>query len=191
METTIENPTQILILDFFKSLTNEDRLKIIGVLALEKLNLEQLSNRVRLPRAEVSHHLENLTDLGLIRSEGRLYRLDTTALEAMARQTLAGQLPRTDKESFDGDDYERKVLADFFTPEGKLKSFPAQFKKLMVILRYLADKEFKPGVRYPEKEVNAALSHYHLDTASLRRYMVDNHFLGREKGEYWKLEPAT
>ena len=189
MDTTIENTT--LILDFFKSLTNEERLKIIGALALERLTLDQLSNRVQLPMTEVSHHLENLTDLGLIRSEGKFYRMDTMDLEAMARQTLAGQQPHTDKESFEGDEYEKKVLADFFTPEGKLKSFPAQFKKLLVILRYLVDKEFQPGVRYSEKDVNAALSHYHLDTASLRRYMVDNHLLGREKGEYWKLEPAA
>lgn len=189
MDTPTENTT--LILDFFKSLTNVERLKIVGALAMEKLTLEKLSDRLSIPIGNVSHHLENLTHLGLIRPEGPFYLLDTRAVEAMARQTLAQQRPRTTEESFEGDDFERKVLADFFTPEGRLKSFPAQFKKLLVILRYLVNKEFKPGVRYSEKDVNAALSRYHLDTASLRRYMVDNRFLAREKGEYWRLEPST
>jgi len=189
MDTQIENST--LILDFFKSLTNEERLKIIGALAMEKLTLEELSTRLNIPIGAVSHHLENLTKLGLIRSEGQSYQLDTHAVEAMARQTLAHQGPRTSEENFEGDDYERKVLVDFFTPEGKLKSFPAQFKKMLVILRYLANKEFQPGVRYTEKDVNAILLRYHADTASLRRYMVDNRFLAREKGEYWKLESVN
>lgn len=188
MDTKLQNPT--LMLDFFKSLTNVDRLKIVGALAMENLTLDELSGRVQLPIREVFNHAENLTWLGIVRSDGKTYSLDTHALEAMARQALAGQRPQTTEESFEGDDYERKVLADFITPEGKLKSLPAQFKKLLVILHYLVDKEFKPGVRYTEKDVNAALSHYNLDTASLRRYMVDNRLLAREKGEYWRLEPA-
>jgi hypothetical protein len=50
------------------------------------------------------------------------------------------------------------------------------------------NKEFEPGVRYAEKEVNTKLLPYFEDTASLRRYMIDNRYLAREKGIYWKLE---
>ena len=183
MDTNTEPNT--LMLDFFKSMTNTERLKIIGVLATEKLTLEELSARLSLPASTIAHHMENLLELGLVRLESQSYRLDTRAVEAMARQTLANQRQQTKAEDFDGEAYERKVLADFFTPQGKLKQLPVQHKKLLVILRYLVSKEFEPGVRYAEKEVNAKLVHYFTDTASLRRYMVDNNYLAREKGIYW------
>jgi hypothetical protein len=189
MDTHTE--TNTLMLDFFKSMTNKERLKIIGVLATEKLTLEELSTRLSLPVGTISHHMENLVELGLVRLENQCYRLDTRAVEAMARQTLAQQRQQTKAEDFEGEAYERKVLADFFTPQGKLKSLPAQHKKLLVILRYLVNKEFEPGVRYAEKEVNAKLVNYFTDTASLRRYMVDNRYLTREKGVYWKPEPPN
>jgi hypothetical protein len=185
---TTENETNTFILDFFKSMSNEERLKIVGALANEKLTLEELSTRLSMPIATISHHVDNLVELGLIRLENQYYRLDTRAVEAMARQTLAQQRPQTKAEDFEGEAYERKVLADFFTPQGKLKSLPAQYKKLLVILRYLVNKEFELGVRYAEKDVNQKLSLYFTDTASLRRYMVDNRYLAREKGVYWRPE---
>jgi len=186
MDTNTEPDT--LMLDFFKSMTNVERLKIIGALVTEKLTLEELATRLSLPIATISHHMENLVELGLARLENQYYRLDTRAVEAMARQTLAQQRQQTKAEDFEGEAYERKVLADFFTPQGKLKQLPAQHKKLLVILRYLVNKEFEPGVRYPEKEVNKKLLNYFTDTASLRRYMVDSRYLAREKGIYWKPE---
>jgi hypothetical protein len=185
------NANNELILNFFKSLTHVERLKIIGALAVDSLTMEEISARLGLPIRDVFNHLGNLTWLGILHCEEKTYSLDTHAVEAMARQALAGMRPQTKEESFTGDDYERKVLADFMTPDGKLRAFPAQFKKLLVILHYLADQCFEAGVRYPEKQVNAILARYNEDTASLRRYMVDNHMLAREKGEYWKLEPAN
>jgi hypothetical protein len=186
MDTHTE--TNTLMLDFFKSMTNVERLKIIGALATETLTLEELSTRLSLPIGTISHHVDNLVELGLIQLENLCYRLDTRAVEAMARQTLAQQRQQTKAENFECEAYERKVLADFLTPQGKLISLPAQHKKLLVILRYLVKKEFEPGVRYPEKEVNSKLLNYFIDPASLRRYMVDNRYLARAKGIYWKLE---
>ncbi len=186
MDTPTDN--NAFMLEFFKSMTNEERLKIIGALATEKLTLEQLSTRLKLPIADISHHVDNLVELGIVRFESKYYSLDIQAIEAKARQTLAQLRPQTKAEDFDGDADERKVLADFFNPQGKLKSLPAQYKKLLVILRYLVNKEFVLGTRYTEKEVNAKLSAYYLDTASLRRYMVDNRYLAREKGIYWRPE---
>ena len=183
MDTQTEPNT--FMLDFFKAMMNEERLKIIGALATKKLTLEELSTSLSLPMSTISHHIENLIELGIIRFENQCYRLDTRAVEAMARQTLAQQRQQTKAEDFEGEAYERKVLADFFTPQGKLKALPAQYKKLLVILRYLVNKEFAPGVRYTEKEVNTKLAVYFTDTASLRRYMVDNRYLAREKGIYW------
>ena len=46
--------------------------------------------------------------------------------------------------------------------------------------------EFEPGVRYDEQEVNAIVGRFFNDYASLRRYLVDDGFLAREHGEYWR-----
>jgi len=90
---------------------------------------------------------------------------------------------------FEGDEYEVKTLRSYISRDGSLKSIPTQQKKLMVILKYLA-RDFMPGVRYTESQVNQMLRKYHEDTAALRRYMVDNGLLEREKGIYWSVEPA-
>ena len=85
------------------------------------------------------------------------------------------------------DGYDRKVIGDFTRPNGSLKEIPAQRKKLEAILRYVV-RDFEPGKRYSEKQVNKILSRYHEDTASLRRELVGAKLMEREGGggEYWK-----
>ena len=43
---------------------------------------------------------------------------------------------------------------------------------------------------YSEKEVNEILKQYHEDYATLRRELIDMHFLDRKKGLYWCIESA-
>jgi len=57
------------------------------------------------------------------------------------------------------DAYDRKVLASFYLPDGRLKEIPAQRRKLEVVLRYVV-KTFEPGVRYTEKQVNQKLARF-------------------------------
>jgi hypothetical protein len=45
---------------------------------------------------------------------------------------------------------------------------------------------FEPGVRHPEREVNALLAVWPPDVAALRRYLVDERLLGRDAGIYWR-----
>ena len=47
-------------------------------------------------------------------------------------------------------------------------------------------QDFEPGRRYPEPEVNEILSRYNDDVAALRRYLVDEGFMTREAGVYWR-----
>lgn len=47
-------------------------------------------------------------------------------------------------------------------------------------------QRFEPGERYTERQVNAELSSLYDDTATLRRYLVDEGFLDRADGEYWR-----
>ena len=78
-----------------------------------------------------------------------------------------------------------QVLRTFFDPEGRLTTIPAKHAKRLVVLDALAQL-FEPGERYPETEVNNRLRGAHDDVAALRRYLVDEGFLGREGGVYWR-----
>src|SRR5690606_4685954 len=87
----------------------------------------------------------------------------------------------------DVDAYDNKVIKDYVRKDGSLKTIPAQRKKLEAILRYVV-KAFEVGKKYTEKQVNEILSHYHEDTASLRRELIGYKLLKREGGggEYWR-----
>ena len=54
-----------------------------------------------------------------------------------------------------------------------------------MVLDHLAGL-FEAGVRYREAEVNQALRAFHPDVAALRRYLVDEGFMQREQGVYWR-----
>src|ERR671939_485499 len=72
-----------------------------------------------------------------------------------------------------------------FVRDGRLVSIPAQQSKRRVVLEHIV-RVFEPGVRYPEREVNALLAVWHPDHAALRRYLVDEGLLSREGGLYWR-----
>ena len=77
------------------------------------------------------------------------------------------------------------ILGRFFR-DGRLLSVPRQQSKRRVVLNYLAES-FEPGVRYPEPEVNDILRQVHDDYAALRRHLVDEGFLARDAGVYWRI----
>ncbi len=173
------------LMKFMKSLADAKRLKIAGLLGVDALTPAQVADRLGMDLPEVTQQLEQLASTGLAHKEGQAYRLDSQALEKLTRQLLAqSHLPAAE---FEGDEFAVKTLRAYLARDGTLKAIPTQHKKLMVILSHLA-KEFQPGVQYPESQVNQTLRKYHEDTAALRRYMVDNGLLKREKGVYWSDE---
>jgi len=72
-----------------------------------------------------------------------------------------------------------------FVRDGRLRSIPAARAKRLVILEVLA-QELEPGRHYTEREVDAVLHAFHADHAALRRYLVEEGFLDRAGGEYWR-----
>lgn len=77
------------------------------------------------------------------------------------------------------------VFRAFFV-QGRLQTMPAKRAKRLVVLDHIA-RVFEPGVRYPETDVNAFLSAIHPDYAMVRRYLVDEGFLARDHGVYWRI----
>jgi hypothetical protein len=168
-----------------KSLADAERLKIAGLLGVEALTADEAAQRLGMEPVQVAHHLEVLVDTGLAHKEGSLYRLDSQALEKLTRKVLAQSRPPALE--YEGDEFEVKTLRAYISRDGTLKSIPTQQKKLLVILKQLV-KDFEPGMKYPETQVNKMLGRYHEDYAALRRYMVDNGLFQREKGIYWRTE---
>jgi len=189
LEMTDENVTQELV-NFFKTLADANRLRIIGLLAQQPYSVEQLAAFLGLGAPTVSHHLGRLADLGLVsaRAEGyySIYRLETDLLENMARRLLSKETFPAIAAEVDLDAYDRKVVNDYRLADGSLKTIPSQQKKLLAVLRFIV-KSFEPGKRYPEKQVNEMLSQFHADTASLRRELVGYGLMEREGGggAYW------
>jgi predicted transcriptional regulator len=184
------------LLNFFKTLADANRLKIVGLLAQQPLSVEQIAEMIALHPSTVSHHLSKLREAGLVsaRAEGyySVYQLETGNLEDMARRLLSsGAMPAMSAD-VDMDAYDRKVVRSFIGPDGRFKSLPSQRKKLEAILRYIV-KDFEPGVRYSEKQVNQIIARYNEDTAGLRRDLVDSGFLAREGGgsAYWRVDAPS
>ena len=78
-----------------------------------------------------------------------------------------------------------QVLKNFLDADGRLHTIPSKHAKLLVVLDHLSQR-FEPGKVYPEKDVNTILGELHPDFAALRRYLVENQFLTREDGFYWR-----
>jgi predicted transcriptional regulator len=181
------------LLAFFKALSDANRLKIIGLLAQGTYTVEELAALLDLRPSTVSHHLSRLSDVGLVSARAEsyynLYQLETRALETMAQRLLARETLPEMAADIDLDAYDRQVVKNFSLPDGRLRSIPAQRKKLKAILRYVV-RDFEPGRQYTEKQVNEILGQYHEDTAGLRRDLIDYQMMAREVGgsAYWLTE---
>ena len=80
---------------------------------------------------------------------------------------------------------QQRVARNFFSEDGRLHTIPSKHSKLLVVLDRLA-QEFVPGRTYTEAEVNEVMHRFHPDHAALRRYLVENDFLTRKDGVYWR-----
>ncbi len=77
------------------------------------------------------------------------------------------------------------VLRAFLNEDGTLRDIPTKLRKRLVVLDLLA-QQFDIGVHYEEAEVNARLRAFHPDVAALRRHLVEEGFLDRRQGRYWR-----
>lgn len=176
------------MLAFFKALSDESRLKIVGTLATSERSVEELASLLELRAPTVSHHLARLKSLGLVkmRSDGNthLYRLDIEPLRSLSKQMLSVETIVDNDDTINYDAWERKILTDFFEGQ-RLKEIPASRKKRDVVLSWLADR-FEPDQRYTEKEVNAVIGKHHPDFATLRRELIGGPWMERKDGIYWR-----
>lgn len=175
-----------VLLSFFKSLADANRLRIVGLLAHRAHSVEELAEVLALRPSTVSHHLSRLAKAGLVsatvQGHYHLYALDTDALEARARTLLStDELRELAGPEDDGEDaYDRKVLSVFLDEDRRLKAHPMKRKKFEVILRHALRTCFPDEGPWSEPEVNERLKPLTDDVASIRRGFIDHGFMTRD-----------
>jgi hypothetical protein len=77
-------------------------------------------------------------------------------------------------------------LLHAFVRDGRLTSLPSRRRTLLLAACALLADRFERGRRYPEREVNELLADDAPDVATLRRLLIDEGFLDRDHGSYWR-----
>lgn len=175
------------VLDFVKAMASAERLRIIGALVRGPATQAEIADQLHLPVRDVYNHLAFLAYVGVIREEEGWYELDEKSVESLARGQFEGKRAVYESEEEKPEDV-RKVLKAYLSPDGTLKQIPMDPKKLKVILNFIVDA-FPFDTTFTEKEVNTILRRFHLDTAALRRYLVDTGLMAREGdgSKYWRV----
>jgi hypothetical protein len=175
------------MLEFVKALSHADRLRVLGVLAVKSATSEEIAQTLGMQLREVTQHLAMLAHGGVVTQQGEVWLLDTKNVENLSRRQFEGKPREAYSPAPDMSDKPRKVLAAYLNADGTIKQLPHETGKLQVILDYLLEA-FTPGVIYTEKEVNMIIRRFHLDTAGLRRDMIDRGMLQRKSdgSQYWR-----
>jgi hypothetical protein len=187
-----------------KALAAPGRLAILGALAappFPTLTLAELAQRTAVPAASLERDLRQLGEAGLIKildweaappgHDPRPARVafDRAYMQAMAQviatlhQVHIQIAPPAARPVQD----ERTRTLTRFMQNGRLISWPTQFKQQMYVLEEVA-QAFAPARTYSEREVDAILKEiYAYDHCTLRRSLIDQKFLRREQGIYSKV----
>lgn len=167
--------------EFLRVALDPHRLAVLGLAATGPLNIHDAAHQLSITVGQVRRAVSRLVEVGLLDAN--------LALDHAALRALAATMPDDEPVSplvLEGpwSEDEKDILGRFFIGT-RLQEIPAQNGRRRVVLERLA-QEFEVGLRYSEKEINSMLQLFHPDYAALRRYMVDEGFLARADGSYWR-----
>ncbi len=172
-----------LLLQFFKAVSEPERLKILGLLANEPHTMSELMAKLQLKQKTVSRHLHFLQKTRIITEDTvafkTSYRLDTSRLEALNKLVSEATPPPSLAE---------RTLQEYVV-DGRLKAIPHKPEERQIILEWLADK-FELDKRYTESEITELIRKYYDRPLTLRRVLADNRFLLHTGRQYWRPIPG-
>ena len=181
--------TETEAIALFKALADKSRLQILKSLALEDMYVERLAQRLDLTPATISFHLKKLAQAGAVSSYKSqyytMYALDRTVLNTGILDLILERSDEAEAQDQRDAEYRQKVI-DSFLEYGKLKSIPVQRKKKRVILELIAER-FEYDRIYTEREVNLIIADLHDDFCTLRRDMISEKLLDRNRDGYWRV----
>jgi hypothetical protein len=162
-------------------LAEPDRLKVYAAVVLGADTPGAVADRTALNGRAVVVALHRLRQGGLVDVvDGRL----VARVDPFKESVRESAPPPPDTAPLDPDRDKDAVLRTFIV-DGRLVRIPAGRGKRKVVLEHLAAC-FEPGLKYPEKAVDAILRAWHPDHASLRRHLVDEGMLDRDHAVYWR-----
>ena len=165
-------------------LADDDRLRTVAALVLGSgpASVSEVASATGLDVRRAAKALTRLAGADLVDQTGDRYVLRVERFRE-ALDSLGRPQQSDSPDSGRGPDADR--ILRIFVRDGRLVQIPAVHSKRMVILDWLSGL-FEPGRAYAEKEVNERLAEVHADYAALRRYLVDDEFLHRRDGFYWR-----
>lgn len=167
--------------DALALLVEPDRLRVVAALALGARTVAAVVDRTGLDARATLRALSRLEAAGLVEQDGSVWGLADDRLRELVQ---AAAPPAVDVDHGAAGPAAAAVLRVFLR-DGRLTQIPAVRAKRLFVLDHVV-RVFEPGLRYSEKEVNAALRAFHADYAALRRYLVDEGLMSRESGMYWR-----
>ncbi|AIQ53134.1 DUF2087 domain-containing protein [Paenibacillus sp. FSL R7-0331] len=184
------------IVNYHKALSDPTRLRILLLLCKgEEIHGQALAERLNLSQPTVTHHAAKLREAAMIterRDKNTVYfRINPEFIRAGSEASLnfifSKGTQEMEQESPD-DNLKESVLRNFFAKDGRLRQIPAQYKKKLIALQFMAEK-LAPGTVYSEKELNEFIKQYHEDYATIRREFIMHQFMYREHDKY-ELNPT-
>jgi hypothetical protein len=150
-------------------LADDDRLRTVAALVLgsSPASVSEVATATGLDVRRAAKALTRLAGAGLVDQDGDSYVLRPErfreALESLGRSEGSADSPHSGRRP----DTDR--ILKIFVRDGKLVQIPVVHSKRLVLLDWLANM-FEPGQAY----------------AALRRYLVDEEFMHRRDGFYWR-----
>jgi hypothetical protein len=164
-------------------LADDDRRRVFAALVLGGSTLDEVRAATGLTSRRAATALGRLVAGDLVVRSDRGEHVPLGEAFRLAAVAAAPERPRPDPTG-DVPEDDARILRRYFRG-GRLTHIPSQLSRRRVVLDRLA-QEFDVGSRYSERRVNAILRRFHEDVASLRRFLVDEGFLDRAEGEYWR-----
>ncbi|MBW3590077.1 MAG: DUF2087 domain-containing protein [Actinobacteria bacterium] len=164
------------------ALADPDRLKVLSAVVLGHTDVAGISQGSGLSSQVVIRSLSRLINAGLVAESPSGYQANEAA-KAMKKALYRASAEA--KEEFPGVEESMATELRKFFRAGRLLEIPTSRMSRLAVLDYLS-WAFEPGQYYPERLVNALIRRYHPDHATLRRYLVDEGFLERKAGQYWR-----
>jgi hypothetical protein len=168
--------------ELLSALAEEARLRVFAAVVLGCRTTAAVVERTAVKERDALQALVSLESAGLVRRAADGW---AACPEVLREAVIAGVEPRTYVDHGTSDATTAAVLR-VFMPHGRLERMPSSRSKRLVVLDQVV-RVFEPGVRYPERDVNALLKAFHPDYVTIRRHLVDEAFLAREAGVYWRI----
>jgi RimJ/RimL family protein N-acetyltransferase len=169
-------------IDVLRALLDPIRLRVLGAALDESVAIADLSARTGLELRDVAAAVGYLRGVGLLDDDGRV---DQQVLRGVARELPSDRGRLGEPVEGPWTEREAEILGRFFDG-GRLVEMPQSATKRRLVLEKIA-LEFEPGRRYAERDVNFRIQLVHADYAAVRRYLVDEGFMDRAEGSYWRI----